>query len=177
MHSAVLAPSWTVLNFVTLIESRKFFLLYLWHSLTHVEVHKRVSLSLLKVCCLTTNPNFQKATSQRGPSFNLTGNVDTYVHQSTGTSNNFTVNICLLLNRYLTRWSIDTVKPIYKTGLKHCKKRMAVGHPALRNNVRYGVKPLYLKHWRAESLTVLHRKQTEPGWVGFFGPRMQLQVD
>ncbi|XP_034555111.1 39S ribosomal protein S18a, mitochondrial [Notolabrus celidotus] len=50
------------------------------------------------------------------------------------------------LNRYLTRWSIDSVKPIYKTGLKWCKKRMAVGHPALSNNVRYGVKPLYIKH-------------------------------
>ncbi|XP_035534095.1 39S ribosomal protein S18a, mitochondrial [Morone saxatilis] len=50
------------------------------------------------------------------------------------------------LNRYLTRWSIDSVKPIYKTGLKWCKKRMAVGHPALKDNVRYGVKPLYLKH-------------------------------
>ncbi|XP_074540653.1 large ribosomal subunit protein mL66 [Halichoeres trimaculatus] len=50
------------------------------------------------------------------------------------------------LNRYLTRWSIDTVKPIYKTGLKWCKKRMVVGHPVLKNNVRYGVKPLHLKH-------------------------------
>nr|XP_046228847.1 39S ribosomal protein S18a, mitochondrial [Scatophagus argus] len=50
------------------------------------------------------------------------------------------------LNRYLTRWSIDSVKPIYKTGLKWCKKRMSVGHPALKNNVRYGVKPLYTKH-------------------------------
>uniref|UniRef100_A0A3Q3X4G0 Large ribosomal subunit protein mL66 n=1 Tax=Mola mola TaxID=94237 RepID=A0A3Q3X4G0_MOLML len=50
------------------------------------------------------------------------------------------------LNRYLTRWSIDTVKPIYKTGLKWCKKRMVVGHPALKNNVRLGVKPLYTKH-------------------------------
>ncbi|XP_034755546.1 39S ribosomal protein S18a, mitochondrial [Etheostoma cragini] len=50
------------------------------------------------------------------------------------------------LNRYLTRWSIDTVKPIYKTGLKWCKKRMAVGHPVLKDNVRYGVKPLYIKH-------------------------------
>uniref|UniRef100_UPI0037E70026 large ribosomal subunit protein mL66 n=1 Tax=Semicossyphus pulcher TaxID=241346 RepID=UPI0037E70026 len=50
------------------------------------------------------------------------------------------------LNRYLTRWSIDTVKPIYKTGLKWCKKRMAVGHPALKNNVRYSAKPLYIKH-------------------------------
>lgn len=50
------------------------------------------------------------------------------------------------LNRYLTRWSIDSVKPIYKTGLKWCKKRMSVGHPILQNNVRYGVKPLYIKH-------------------------------
>ncbi|CAG09066.1 unnamed protein product, partial [Tetraodon nigroviridis] len=45
------------------------------------------------------------------------------------------------LNRYLTRWSINSVKPIYKRGLKWCKKRMAVGHPALKNNVRYGFKP------------------------------------
>ncbi|CAG5928153.1 unnamed protein product [Menidia menidia] len=50
------------------------------------------------------------------------------------------------LNMYLTRWSIDSVQPIYKSGLKWCKKRMAVGHPALKNNVRYGVKPLYIKH-------------------------------
>ncbi|XP_040921154.1 39S ribosomal protein S18a, mitochondrial [Toxotes jaculatrix] len=50
------------------------------------------------------------------------------------------------LNRYLTRWSINSVKPIYKTGLKWCKKRMSVGHPALKNNVCYGVKPLYIKH-------------------------------
>ncbi|XP_053743453.1 39S ribosomal protein S18a, mitochondrial [Synchiropus splendidus] len=50
------------------------------------------------------------------------------------------------LNRYLTRWSIDSVKPIYKKGLKWCKKRMDVGHPALKNNIRYGLKPLYMKH-------------------------------
>lgn len=50
------------------------------------------------------------------------------------------------LNRYLTRWSINSVKPIYKTGLKWCKKRMSVGHPALKDNVRYSVKPLYTKH-------------------------------
>ncbi|XP_069579941.1 large ribosomal subunit protein mL66 [Brachyistius frenatus] len=50
------------------------------------------------------------------------------------------------LNRYLTRWSIDSVKPIYKTGLKWCKKRMPVGDPILKNNVRYGVKPMYIKH-------------------------------
>ncbi|XP_028253026.1 large ribosomal subunit protein mL66 [Parambassis ranga] len=50
------------------------------------------------------------------------------------------------LNRYLTRWSIDSVKPIYKKGLKWCKRRMCVGHPILKNNVRYGFKPLYTKH-------------------------------
>ncbi|XP_068432912.1 large ribosomal subunit protein mL66 [Clinocottus analis] len=50
------------------------------------------------------------------------------------------------LNRYLTRWSIDSVKPIYRSGLKWCKKRMAVGHPYLQDNVRYGVKPLNIKH-------------------------------
>ncbi|KAL7388083.1 hypothetical protein ABVT39_006775 [Epinephelus coioides] len=50
------------------------------------------------------------------------------------------------LNRYLTRWSVNSVKPIYKKGLKWCKKRMAVGHPILQSNVRYGVKPLNVKH-------------------------------
>ncbi|XP_029352457.1 large ribosomal subunit protein mL66 [Echeneis naucrates] len=50
------------------------------------------------------------------------------------------------LNRYLTRWSVSSVKPIFKPGLKWCKKRMSVGHPALKDNVRYGVKPLYIKH-------------------------------
>ncbi|KAL0967530.1 hypothetical protein UPYG_G00253410 [Umbra pygmaea] len=50
------------------------------------------------------------------------------------------------LNRYLTRWSIESVKPIYRAGLKWCKKRISVGHPSLRNNVQYGKKILYLKH-------------------------------
>ncbi|XP_056150748.1 39S ribosomal protein S18a, mitochondrial [Lampris incognitus] len=50
------------------------------------------------------------------------------------------------LNRYLTRWSINSVKPIYKRGLKWCKKRMPVGHPALKNNVHYGHAPLNLNH-------------------------------
>ncbi|XP_036406331.1 39S ribosomal protein S18a, mitochondrial [Megalops cyprinoides] len=50
------------------------------------------------------------------------------------------------LNRYLTRWSIDTVKPIWKRGLKWCKVRMPVGSPLLKDNVRYGKKPLYLRH-------------------------------
>lgn len=50
------------------------------------------------------------------------------------------------LNRYLTRWSIDSVKPIYKKGLKWKKKPMCVGSPLLQDNIRYGVKPLYIKH-------------------------------
>ncbi|KAM9779348.1 39S ribosomal protein S18a, mitochondrial [Syngnathus typhle] len=50
------------------------------------------------------------------------------------------------LNRYLTRWSIKSVKPIYKRGLKWCKKRMAVGSPLLKDNVRYGPRPIYTKH-------------------------------
>lgn len=49
------------------------------------------------------------------------------------------------LNRYLTRWSVGSVKPIYKRGLKWCKKRMDVGHPILKNNVRYGFKQLVMK--------------------------------
>lgn len=50
------------------------------------------------------------------------------------------------LNRYLTCWSTDSVKPIYKTGLKWCKRRMAVGSPLLKYNVRYGVKHINIKH-------------------------------
>ncbi|KAL3052657.1 hypothetical protein OYC64_005230 [Pagothenia borchgrevinki] len=50
------------------------------------------------------------------------------------------------LNRYLTCWSIDSVKPIFKTGLKWCKRRMAVGSPLLKYNVRYGVKHINIKH-------------------------------
>ncbi|XP_040016386.2 large ribosomal subunit protein mL66 [Gasterosteus aculeatus] len=50
------------------------------------------------------------------------------------------------LNRYLTRWSIDTAKPIYRSGLKWCKKRMVVGNRLLQDNVRYGVKHLNIRH-------------------------------
>ncbi|XP_022519663.2 39S ribosomal protein S18a, mitochondrial [Astyanax mexicanus] len=50
------------------------------------------------------------------------------------------------LNRYLTRYSVKSVKPIYRTGLKWCKNRMPVGHPALKNNVTYSLKPVYIKH-------------------------------
>ncbi|XP_061785679.1 large ribosomal subunit protein mL66 [Nerophis lumbriciformis] len=49
------------------------------------------------------------------------------------------------LNRYLTCWSVKSVKPIYKRGLKWCKKHMQVGSPLLKNNVRYGPKPLHIK--------------------------------
>ncbi|XP_007892528.1 39S ribosomal protein S18a, mitochondrial [Callorhinchus milii] len=50
------------------------------------------------------------------------------------------------LNRYLTRWSIDSVKPIWKRGLKWRKVRMSVGDPLLKDNMVYGKKPLYIKH-------------------------------
>ncbi|XP_076862445.1 large ribosomal subunit protein mL66 [Brachyhypopomus gauderio] len=52
----------------------------------------------------------------------------------------------LPLNRYLTRYSVKSVKPIYKKGLKWCKVHMPVGHPALKNNIRYSLKPMYIKH-------------------------------
>ncbi|KAM4771888.1 large ribosomal subunit protein mL66 [Rhinophrynus dorsalis] len=50
------------------------------------------------------------------------------------------------LNRYLTRWAPSSVKPILKKGLKWCKVPMPVGDPILKNNVRYGKKPVYMKH-------------------------------
>ncbi|KAF7694181.1 39S ribosomal protein S18a, mitochondrial [Silurus meridionalis] len=50
------------------------------------------------------------------------------------------------LNRYLTRYSVKSVKPIYRKGVKWCKNRMPVGHPALKDNIRYGPKPIYTKH-------------------------------
>ncbi|KAM8946837.1 large ribosomal subunit protein mL66 [Pelodytes ibericus] len=50
------------------------------------------------------------------------------------------------LNRYLTRWSVSSVKPILKKGLKWSKVRMPIGHPALKDNVQYGKKPVYTKH-------------------------------
>ncbi|KAM4694558.1 large ribosomal subunit protein mL66 [Discoglossus pictus] len=49
------------------------------------------------------------------------------------------------LNRYLTRWSASSARPILKKGLKWCKVRMPVGDPILKNNVQYGKKPLYLR--------------------------------
>uniref|UniRef100_A0A8B9NEL8 Large ribosomal subunit protein mL66 n=1 Tax=Accipiter nisus TaxID=211598 RepID=A0A8B9NEL8_9AVES len=50
------------------------------------------------------------------------------------------------LNRYLTRWSIRSAKPIWRRGPKWCKKTMPVGHPLLKDNVKYTHKPLYLNH-------------------------------
>ncbi|XP_023682349.1 large ribosomal subunit protein mL66 [Paramormyrops kingsleyae] len=50
------------------------------------------------------------------------------------------------LNRYLTRWSVRSVKPILRKGLKWCKVRMPVGDPCLKNNVHYSLKPVYMKH-------------------------------
>ncbi|XP_063300204.1 large ribosomal subunit protein mL66 [Pelobates fuscus] len=50
------------------------------------------------------------------------------------------------LNRYLTRWSVSSTKPILKKGLKWCKVRMPVGHPVLKDNVRYGKKQMYSRH-------------------------------
>ncbi|XP_063774954.1 large ribosomal subunit protein mL66 [Pseudophryne corroboree] len=46
------------------------------------------------------------------------------------------------LNRYLTFWSPSSVKPILKKGLKWCKVKMPVGDPIMKNNVRYGSKPI-----------------------------------
>ncbi|XP_048203668.1 39S ribosomal protein S18a, mitochondrial [Perognathus longimembris pacificus] len=50
------------------------------------------------------------------------------------------------LNRYLTRWSVRSVKPIYKKGHRWNKVRMPVGSPLLRDNVRYSPKALRLYH-------------------------------
>ncbi|XP_051639252.1 39S ribosomal protein S18a, mitochondrial isoform X1 [Manacus candei] len=50
------------------------------------------------------------------------------------------------LNRYLTRWSIRSAKPIWKRGPKWCKKPFPIGHPLLKDNVKYTRKPLSLNH-------------------------------
>ncbi|KAL2082113.1 hypothetical protein ACEWY4_021931 [Coilia grayii] len=50
------------------------------------------------------------------------------------------------LNRYLSRWSIGTARPIYKRGLKWCKKRMPVGDPILKDNIQYGKRPIRYQH-------------------------------
>ncbi|XP_074189102.1 large ribosomal subunit protein mL66 isoform X2 [Rhinolophus sinicus] len=48
------------------------------------------------------------------------------------------------LNRYLTRWSRRSVKPIYNKGHRWNKVRMAVGSPLLKDNVSYSRRPLVL---------------------------------
>ncbi|XP_008564990.1 PREDICTED: 28S ribosomal protein S18a, mitochondrial isoform X2 [Galeopterus variegatus] len=50
------------------------------------------------------------------------------------------------LNRYLTRWSTHSVKPIYNKGPCWNKVRMAVGSPLLKDNVSYSRMPLKLYH-------------------------------
>ncbi|KAM6186584.1 large ribosomal subunit protein mL66 [Rhynchocyon petersi] len=50
------------------------------------------------------------------------------------------------LNRYLSRWSRRSVKPIYKKGHRWNKVRMAVGSPLLKDNICYSRTPLVLYH-------------------------------
>lgn len=55
--------------------------------------------------------------------------------------------MCLCcFDRYLTRWPIKSAKPIWKRGPKWCKKPFPVGHPLLKDNVKYTQKPLCLNH-------------------------------
>ncbi|XP_071995891.1 large ribosomal subunit protein mL66 [Engystomops pustulosus] len=49
------------------------------------------------------------------------------------------------LNRYLTRWSVSSTKPILRKGLKWCKVKMPVGDPIMKDNVCYGRKPLVFR--------------------------------
>ncbi|XP_053246928.1 28S ribosomal protein S18a, mitochondrial-like [Podarcis raffonei] len=44
-------------------------------------------------------------------------------------------------NRYLTRYSIKSVWPIWNKGHKWCKVPMPISYPILRDNVNYGSKP------------------------------------
>ncbi|XP_036783280.1 39S ribosomal protein S18a, mitochondrial isoform X2 [Manis pentadactyla] len=50
------------------------------------------------------------------------------------------------LNRYLTRWSPRSIKPIYNKGRRWNKVRMPVGSPLLKDNVSYSRRPLVLYH-------------------------------
>ncbi|XP_073484827.1 large ribosomal subunit protein mL66 [Aquarana catesbeiana] len=45
------------------------------------------------------------------------------------------------LNRYLTRWSVTSARPILRKGLKWCKVKMPVGDPIMKDNVRYSKRP------------------------------------
>ncbi|XP_020640740.1 large ribosomal subunit protein mL66 [Pogona vitticeps] len=49
-------------------------------------------------------------------------------------------------NRYLTRYSIRSVDPIYNKGRKWCRVGMPVSHPALKDNIYYGSKPPLFYH-------------------------------
>ncbi|XP_048339472.1 39S ribosomal protein S18a, mitochondrial isoform X2 [Sphaerodactylus townsendi] len=50
------------------------------------------------------------------------------------------------LNRYLTRYSVTSVKPIWKKGPKWCKVPMPISHPILKDNIYYGSKPPRFNH-------------------------------
>ncbi|XP_066467673.1 large ribosomal subunit protein mL66 [Tiliqua scincoides] len=50
------------------------------------------------------------------------------------------------LNRYLTRYSVKSVKPIWNKGHKWCKVPMPISHPILKDNINYGSKPLRFDH-------------------------------
>ncbi|XP_069930180.1 large ribosomal subunit protein mL66 isoform X2 [Oryctolagus cuniculus] len=50
------------------------------------------------------------------------------------------------LNRYLTRWSPRSARPIYNRGHRWNKVRMPVGSPLLRDNVCYSRTPLKFYH-------------------------------
>ncbi|XP_053160172.1 39S ribosomal protein S18a, mitochondrial [Hemicordylus capensis] len=50
------------------------------------------------------------------------------------------------LNRYLTRYSVKSVKPILNKGHKWCKVPMPISHPILKDNINYGAKPLRFNH-------------------------------
>nr|XP_060610021.1 large ribosomal subunit protein mL66 isoform X2 [Anolis sagrei ordinatus] len=52
----------------------------------------------------------------------------------------------ITLNRYLTRYSVRSVKPIYNKGRKWCKVPMPISHPILKDNVNYGSKPPRFNH-------------------------------
>ncbi|XP_063161229.1 large ribosomal subunit protein mL66 [Candoia aspera] len=51
-----------------------------------------------------------------------------------------------ILNRYNTRYSSRSMKPIYNKGRKWCKVPMPVSHPILKDNINYGSKALRFNH-------------------------------
>ncbi|XP_015276970.1 PREDICTED: 28S ribosomal protein S18a, mitochondrial [Gekko japonicus] len=50
------------------------------------------------------------------------------------------------LNRYLTRFSDVSVKPIWNKGHKWCKVPMPISHPILKDNIYYGRNPPRFNH-------------------------------